>query len=170
MHCTHTEHTHAWPPPRAHPVDILLCLHVALLQNGADPNIRNNDGKTAVDLADPLAKQVLTGRHWLLCVNDFVNATCIVYRRISTGWALGGGHTSRYVLFFCMCVCVCVLVHLCLACGSSLHVQCVCVLIPRNFSFVSSSYYLCVWCWCGNWNPWIELIMWEGLSTLFTVT
>ena len=95
-----------------------------MLQNGADPNIRNNDGKTAVDLADPLAKQVLTGRHWLLCVNDFVNATCIVYRRISTGWALGGGQV-------CVCVCVCVLVHLFMY---SVYVA--------QFVFP----YLCVWC------------------------
>ena len=40
--------------------------HTALLQNGADPNSRNNDGKTAIDLADPLAKQVLTGRQVVL--------------------------------------------------------------------------------------------------------
>ena len=40
--------------------------HTALLQNGADPNSRNNDGKTAIDLADPLAKQVLTGRQVML--------------------------------------------------------------------------------------------------------
>lgn len=44
--------------------------HTALLQNGADPNIRNNDGKTAIDLADPLAKQVLTGRHPLVVLNE----------------------------------------------------------------------------------------------------
>ena len=33
-----------------------------LLQHGADPNIRNTDGKTALDLADPTAKPVLTGK------------------------------------------------------------------------------------------------------------
>ena len=32
-----------------------------LLQHNADPNIRNADGKTAIDLADPSAKPVLTG-------------------------------------------------------------------------------------------------------------
>ncbi|TRY99402.1 hypothetical protein DNTS_002014 [Danionella cerebrum] len=36
-----------------------------LLQHGADPNIRNTDGKSALDLADPSAKAVLTGeRSW----------------------------------------------------------------------------------------------------------
>ena len=33
-----------------------------LLQHGADPNIRNTDGKTALDLADPTAKAVLAGQ------------------------------------------------------------------------------------------------------------
>ena len=37
----------------------VICL--VLLQRGADPSIRNTDGKTAVDLADPLSKSVLTG-------------------------------------------------------------------------------------------------------------
>ncbi|XP_033632864.1 poly [ADP-ribose] polymerase tankyrase-1-like [Asterias rubens] len=36
---------------------------IVLLQNGADPNIRNTDGKTALDLADPPAKQVLSGEY-----------------------------------------------------------------------------------------------------------
>ena len=31
----------------------LFRLLLALLQNGADPTIRNSDGKTALDLADP---------------------------------------------------------------------------------------------------------------------
>ena len=35
-----------------------------LLQHGGDPNIRNTDGKTALDLADPSAKAVLSGRSW----------------------------------------------------------------------------------------------------------
>lgn len=40
-----------------------LCLsHSVLLQHGADPNIRNTDGKSALDLADPSAKAVLTGQ------------------------------------------------------------------------------------------------------------
>ena len=34
-----------------------------LLQHGGDPNIRNTDGKTALDLADPSAKAVLTGMY-----------------------------------------------------------------------------------------------------------
>ena len=34
-----------------------------LLQHGADPNIRNTDGKTPLDLADPPAKVVLTGEY-----------------------------------------------------------------------------------------------------------
>ncbi|KAJ7335626.1 hypothetical protein JRQ81_013567, partial [Phrynocephalus forsythii] len=39
-------------------VSLLLCQ--VLLQHGADPNIRNTDGKSALDLADPSAKAVLT--------------------------------------------------------------------------------------------------------------
>jgi len=35
--------------------------HLVLLQRGADPSIRNTDGKTALDLADPMSKSVLTG-------------------------------------------------------------------------------------------------------------
>lgn len=41
----------------------------ALLQFGADPNIKNTDGKTALDLSDPTAKAVLTG-NLLQVVND----------------------------------------------------------------------------------------------------
>lgn len=49
----------------------LVCLHCVcllfsvLLQHGADPNIRNTDGKSALDLADPSAKAVLTGQSLL---------------------------------------------------------------------------------------------------------
>ena len=39
----------------------LFCNVPVLLQHNADPNIRNTDGKTAIDLADPSAKPVLTG-------------------------------------------------------------------------------------------------------------
>lgn len=39
--------------------------HSVLLQHGADPNIRNTDGKSALDLADPSAKAVLTGQSLL---------------------------------------------------------------------------------------------------------
>lgn len=35
---------------------------LVLLQHGADPNIRNTDGKTALDVAEASAKLVLTGR------------------------------------------------------------------------------------------------------------
>ena len=34
-----------------------------LLQHGADPTIRNTDGKTPLDLSDPSAKPVLTGEY-----------------------------------------------------------------------------------------------------------
>lgn len=34
---------------------------LVLLQHGADPNIRNTDGKTALDVAEASAKLVLTG-------------------------------------------------------------------------------------------------------------
>uniref|UniRef100_A0ABD2WCZ9 Poly [ADP-ribose] polymerase n=1 Tax=Trichogramma kaykai TaxID=54128 RepID=A0ABD2WCZ9_9HYME len=36
---------------------------IALLQHGADPNIRNTEGKTALELADPVTKPVLTGEY-----------------------------------------------------------------------------------------------------------
>lgn len=36
---------------------------IALLQAGADISIKNADGKTPLDLADPIAKQVLTGEY-----------------------------------------------------------------------------------------------------------
>ena len=36
-------------------------INLALLQHGADPSIRNTDGKTARDLAETTAKSVLTG-------------------------------------------------------------------------------------------------------------
>ena len=32
-----------------------------LLQHGADPTLRNTEGKTALDVADPLTRPVLTG-------------------------------------------------------------------------------------------------------------
>jgi ankyrin repeat protein len=46
---------------------VILCIPV-LLQRGADPNIHNTDGKTALDLADSLAKAVLTGNLVLSCM------------------------------------------------------------------------------------------------------
>ncbi|PRD25830.1 UNVERIFIED_CONTAM: Tankyrase-1 [Trichonephila clavipes] len=36
---------------------------IVLLQHGADPSIRNTDGKAALDLADPSARSVLTGEY-----------------------------------------------------------------------------------------------------------
>ncbi|XP_063992926.1 poly [ADP-ribose] polymerase tankyrase [Diachasmimorpha longicaudata] len=36
---------------------------IALLQHGADPNIRNTEGKTALELAEPVTKPVLTGEY-----------------------------------------------------------------------------------------------------------
>ncbi|KAF3848863.1 hypothetical protein F7725_015360 [Dissostichus mawsoni] len=41
----------------------LPCCCTVLLQHGADPNIRNTDGKSALDLAEPSAKAVLTGEY-----------------------------------------------------------------------------------------------------------
>ncbi|KAG1652408.1 Tankyrase-1 [Nymphon striatum] len=41
--------------------EVLNAEEIVLLQNGADPTIRNADGKTALDVADPAAKSVLTG-------------------------------------------------------------------------------------------------------------
>lgn len=38
-----------------------MCVCVVLLQHGAEPTIRNTDGRTALDLADASAKAVLTG-------------------------------------------------------------------------------------------------------------
>ncbi len=41
----------------------IIAVFSVLLQHGADPNIRNTDGKTALDLSDPSAKSVLTGEY-----------------------------------------------------------------------------------------------------------
>ena len=42
-------------------INIDFCLFLALLQHGADSKIFNTDGKTAYDLAEPIAKSVLSG-------------------------------------------------------------------------------------------------------------
>lgn len=65
-------YVYAYTMPRRHfPVNNLCVPEVrycfcfpctVLLQHGADPNIRNTDGKSALDLADPSAKAVLTGK------------------------------------------------------------------------------------------------------------
>ncbi len=47
----------------------LLLFLTVLLQHGADPNIRNTDGKSALDLADPSAKTVLTGKTHTVITN-----------------------------------------------------------------------------------------------------
>ena len=44
--------------------NIRVIVLTVLLQHGADPNIRNTDGKTALDVAETSAKLVLTG--WFL--------------------------------------------------------------------------------------------------------
>lgn len=36
---------------------------LALLQHGADPNIRNSENKTPLDIADPVVVPVLTGEY-----------------------------------------------------------------------------------------------------------
>lgn len=42
----------------------MVVFFAALLQNGADPSIRNSEGKTPYDLADPGSTQaVFTGEH-----------------------------------------------------------------------------------------------------------
>ena len=43
----------------------MIYFFLVLLQHGADPAIRNTDGKTALDLADQSAKAVLTGKHYI---------------------------------------------------------------------------------------------------------
>ena len=40
-----------------------VCVSAALLQHRADASIRNTDGKTALDVAEPLAAQVLSGEY-----------------------------------------------------------------------------------------------------------
>ena len=65
-------YVYAYTMPRRHlPVNNLCIPEVrycfcfpctVLLQHGADPNIRNTDGKSALDLADSSAKAVLTGK------------------------------------------------------------------------------------------------------------
>lgn len=64
----------------------LPCCCTVLLQHGADPNIRNTDGKSALDLAEPSAKAVLTGQCYFPVVS-----ICLVYT-----------------------VCICLVVRLCL--------------------------------------------------------
>ena len=37
---------------------------VMLLQQGADPSLRNTEGKTALDVADPVTRPVLSGNDY----------------------------------------------------------------------------------------------------------
>ena len=46
-----------------HIICLPLSLSSVLLQCGADAAIRNSDGKTALDLAEPTAKLVLSGEY-----------------------------------------------------------------------------------------------------------
>ena len=64
----------------------LPCCCTVLLQHGADPNIRNTDGKSALDLAEPSAKAVLTGQSVRLSVGRFSSG---VFRGNRGGAAVG---------------------------------------------------------------------------------
>lgn len=46
-----------------------------LLQHGADPSIRNTDGRTALDLAEASAKAVLTGE-WIFALLSLLCVSC----------------------------------------------------------------------------------------------
>ena len=54
---------------------------LVLLQRGADPTIRNTDGKTALDLADPLSKSVLTGTvmYGIQHMFEFLTVVCFMF-------------------------------------------------------------------------------------------
>lgn len=52
-----------------------FCL-TALLQHGADPNIRNTEGKTPLDIADPVTRPVLTGEYRKEEVLEAARAGC----------------------------------------------------------------------------------------------
>lgn len=61
----------------------LLLFLTVLLQHGADPNIRNTDGKSALDLADPSAKTVLTGKtHTHTCFTVITNTHNLMSRHV----------------------------------------------------------------------------------------
>ena len=56
-----------------------------LLQHGADPTLRNTEGKTALDVADPVTRPVLSG-------ND--------YRKEELLEAARSGRTRKAKIFF----------------------------------------------------------------------
>lgn len=55
-----------------------------LLQHGAEPTIRNTDGRTALDLADPSAKAVLTGKSLYSCEYSGKNMKNELARKIDS--------------------------------------------------------------------------------------
>lgn len=55
-----------------------------LLQHGADANIRNTDGKSALDLAEPSAKAVLTGE-WTQQTAVFLHLSFFIRLSLSSG-------------------------------------------------------------------------------------
>lgn len=61
-----------------------------LLQHGADPNIRNTDGKSALDLADPSAKAVLTGEMHMSCSGVPCTSFCVCKFSILKAFCLFG--------------------------------------------------------------------------------
>lgn len=77
-----------------------------LLQHGADANIRNTDGKSALDLAEPSAKAVLTGESTDL-------SFFICPSLLSSGWLsvslsvilLLTGFQMFTDCFVCVCIC-----------------------------------------------------------------
>jgi len=56
-----------------------VCFILVLLQRGADPSIRNTDGKTALDVADPMSKSVLTGPVLCSTVKLYCDLKCDMY-------------------------------------------------------------------------------------------
>lgn len=60
-----------------------------LLQHGADPNIRNTDGKSALDLADLSAKAVLTGEYRNLMFSITICACFICLHLLFLGFRVG---------------------------------------------------------------------------------